>query len=232
MDREQFRTKREQFQRDIHRLSEEKNRQLFEREEDREAWVKVIRRSVEKEIESRVRQVLGTPPKERQRKRLEELTAQRLAKIEEEKRAMTSSILNSRSSLERISEEDKEFLLLRRQKYLEKFSRRRTMRAIPANFSRTTQRYATKIKLKDNDSYTSPIVWESFETVPTNLLEGKIQCKRGFSKDNVETDKSVLGPYFPSGRLPCMATPKHLQSIPTFVEGLNIPGGYWNLRKV
>ena len=129
MDREHLRLKREQFQRDMHRVSEEKSRKLFEKEEDRDAWVHVIRKSVEREIESRVREALGTPPKERQRKRLEERTAKRLAKIEEEKR----SIINQRTSLERRTEDDDELLWLRRQKYLEKFNRRRTMRDIPSS---------------------------------------------------------------------------------------------------
>lgn len=228
MDREQFRSKRERFKRDMHRLSEEKTRQLFEKEEDRETWVKVIRNSVEKEIESRVRQALGTPPKERQRKRLEEISAKRLTEIEEEKRAIASSILNSRGSLaKRTSEKGEELLWLRRQKYLAKFNRRRTMRAeTRPNFNRTT---IDSQDAKDSASKPSPIVWKSCETICTDSSDPKTQFKRGFGSQ-FENGLLVLGPCFPAGRLPCMATPKHLQSIPSFVENLNTPGELLGVR--
>ena len=235
MNREQFRLKRDQFKRDMHRLSEDKTRQLFEKEEDRETWVEVIRNSVEKEIESRVRQALGTPPKERQRKRLEEFTAQRIAKIEEEKRAMATSILNSSRKGRTSEEEEEELSWTRRQKYLEKFNRRRTMRETRPSFNTQTQRWhatqKSKIDSPDNASNTSPIVWKSCETIPTDLPDPRGQFKRGVDTKMIgdaRNDLLVLGvgPYFPTGRLPCMAAPKHLQCIPSFVENLNTPGEY------
>ena len=228
MDREHLRLKREQFKRDMHRVSEEKSRKLFEKDEDRDAWVEVIRKSVEKEIESRVREALGTPPKERQRKRLEELTAKRLAKIEEEKRAMASNI-RKQASFERLAEEEDELLWLRRQKYLEKFNRRRTMREIPSPIlsSITAKRHASFSPKSDESS---PIVWQSCETVPSQILTCPTQFKRAISAPNYsETVKETAtpsrnGPYFPSGRMPCIAPPKHLNCIPNFVEDLNVPG--------
>lgn len=217
----------------MHRLSDEKKRQLFEKDEDRDTWVEVIRNSVEKEIESRVRQALGTPPKDRQRKRLEELTVKRIAKIEDEKRAMATSILNSSRKVRTSGEEEEELLWIRRQKYLEKFTRRRTMRETRPDFnSRQTQRYAlhkSKIESQDNASNTSPIVWRSCETIPTDLPDIRAQFKRGIETKMIGdagNDLPVLGPYFPTGRLPCMAAPKHLQCIPSFVEDLNTPGEY------
>ena len=232
MDREQLRLKREQFKRDMHRVSEEKSRKLFEKHEDRNAWVEVIRKSVEKEIESRVREALGTPPKERQRKRLEELTAKRLAKIEEEKRTMASNIIRQ-ASLERRTEEDDELLWLRRQKYLEKFTRRRTMREVPSPTLRsiTAKRYASVSPKRDQ---TSPIVWESCDTVPSQILTSSTQFKRAINVSNYsETTKEKAmrnGPYFPSGRMPCMAPPQHLNSMPNFVEDLNSPGRLANKK--
>lgn len=227
MDRESLRLKREQFKRDMHRVSEEKNRKLFAKEEDRQAWVKVIRTSVEKEIELRVREALGTPPKERQRKRLEELTAKRLAKIEEEKRAMACSIIKQRDTLQRQNEDDDELLWLRRQKYLEKFNRRRTMREIPSPTLRsfTSRRYSS---VSPKNSQTSAIVWESCESVPAKIVTSSTQFKRAVSANNfpetVEERTSRNGPYFPSGRMPCMPPPKHLDCTPNFVEDLNSPG--------
>ena len=226
MDREAVRLKREQFKRDIHRVSEEKSRKLFEKDEDRNAWVEVIRKSVEKEIESRVRQALGTPPKERQRKRLEELTAKRLAKIDEEKRAMALNI-RRQASFERRVEEDDELLWLRRQKYLDKYSRRRTMREVPSPVlhSIAAKRHAS---VSPKSEQTSPVVWQSCETVPSQILTCPTQFKRAISASNcAETTKELDtrdGPYFPSGRMPCMPPPKHLNCIPNFVEDLNIPG--------
>ena len=226
MDRETLRLKREQFKRDMHRVSEEKGRKLFEKDEDRQSWVEVIRKSVEKEIESRVREALGTPPKERQRKRLEELTAKRLAKIEEEKKAMASSIMKQ-AAFERQTEEDDELLWLRRQRYLEKFNRRRTMREIPSGTlcSITSRRRASE---SPKSNQTSPIIWESCETVPTQIHTTATQFKRAISTSNYpETRRDEAtrdGPYFPSGRMPLMAPPRHLNSIPSFVEDLNIPG--------
>lgn len=228
MDKEEFRLKRERFKRDMHRVSEEKSRKLFEKHEDRDAWVEVIRKSVEKEIESRVREALGTPPKERQRKRLEDLTAKRLAKIEEEKRTMASKIIRQASLERRGTEEEDELLWLRRQKYLEKFTRRRTMREIPSPTLRamTVKRYASVSPKSDQ---TSPIVWESCETVPTQILTSSTQFKRAinvtnYSETSEQKPTSPNGPYFPSGRMPCMPPPRHLDSMPNFVEDLNSPG--------
>ena len=226
MDREHLRLKREQFKRDMHRVSEEKSRKLFEKDEDRNKWVEVIRKSVEKEIEARVREALGTPPKERQRKRLEELTAKRFAKIEEEKRVMASNIMKQ-ASFERRTEEDDELLWLRRQKYLEKFNRRRTMREVPSPVLRsiTAKRHASVSPKSDQNP---PIVWESCETVPEKILSYPTQFKRAVSASSspeTTVEKTARnGPYFPSGRMPCMAAPKHLNCIPNFVEDLNTPG--------
>jgi hypothetical protein len=226
MDREHLRLKREQFKRDMHRVSEEKSRNLFEKDEDRDAWAKVIRKSVEKEIESRVREALGTPPKERQRKRLEEVTAKRLAKIDEEKRAMAINI-RRQASFENRVEEDNELLWLRRQKYLEKYSRRRTMREIPSPIlhSISAKRHAS---ISPKSEETSPMVWQSCETVPSQILTCPTQFKRAINTSNyAETTKELAthdGPYFPSARMPCMEPPKHLNCIPSFVEDLNSPG--------
>ena len=226
MDREALRLKREQFKRDMHRVSEEKSRKLFEKDEDRNAWVEVIRKSVEKEIELRVREALGTPPKERQRKRLQELTAKRLAKIDEEKRAMAITI-RRQASFEKRVEDDDELLWLRRQKYLEKFNRRRTMREVPSPVlhSITAKRHTS---VSPKSEQTSPVVWQSCETLPSQILTCPTQFKRAVSASSyAETTKEPEtrdGPYFPSGRMPCMPPPKHLNCIPNFFEDLNIPG--------
>ena len=229
-----MRLKREQFKRDMHRVSEEKSRKLFEKDEDRNAWVEVIRKSVEKEIELRVREALGTPPKERQRKRLQELTAKRLAKIDEEKRAMAITI-RRQASFEKRVEEDDELLWLRRQKYLEKFNRRRTMREVPSPVlhSITAKRHTS---VSPKSEQTSPVVWQSCETLPSQILTCPTQFKRAVSASSyAETTKEPEtrdGPYFPSGRMPCMPPPKHLNCIPNFFEDLNIPEANETCAKV
>ena len=228
MDRERLRLKKEQFIRDMHRVSEEKSQQLFEKPEDREAWVDVIRKSVEKEIETRVREALGTPPKERQRRRMEELTAKRFAKIEEEKKAIANN-RRKQAFLENGSAIDDDLLWLRRQKYLEKFKKRRTMREIPSPILRSIS--LKRIARDEQENHQSiPIVWENSEALADEMPTSFKQFKRAVHANNLfESTKETVnrnGPYFPSGRLPCISPPQHLHFVPNYVEELNLTGEY------
>lgn len=227
MDREQLRLKQEQFKREMTRVSEEKSRKLFDKDEDRSAWEEVIRKSVEKEIEKRVREALGTPPKERQRKRMEEMTAKRLAQINEEKRVMAYNI-RRQASFQHRSQEEEELLWLKRQKHLQKFNRRRTMREIPSPILRAISEKRNS-STSHSTEQAAQVVWKSCERIPEKISTSSAQFKRAVSTtDRSETASNGptrhVGPFFPSGRMPCMDCPKHLTSVPRFIEDLNNPG--------
>lgn len=218
-----------ELEKEITVMSDEKACKLFANEKERQSWIEAIRVSVERNIQSQVRAVLGTPPIEKRKKLLEE-------RLAEERRKRQLDKTNSDQKPERKTysypyfEEDEELMMFRRQHYLQKYNCRRTMRPFLQRADFTTResngRPTTLDPLSDdfNKSF-SPYTRAALENAGKTSVNGKDNVYRravgSVWFDHNGTRHEVPGPYWPKDHLPVYPNQKHIHYIPKDVEPLN-----------
>lgn len=219
------------LQREVMSMSEEKSRKLFNTERERQSWIDEIRSSVERNIQSQVRAVLGTPPTEKRKKLYEERKAAERRRWQLEKEKANAEEKHQRKHYSyALDEEDDDMALFRRQQYLHRFNSRRTMRAafLEQDFTTTTKNSVCLDPLSDgfNKSF-SPYTRAALESVDKSALNQRERVFRRVAGavwiDHNGTRHELPGPYWPKDHLPVYPNQSHIHCIPKDVEPLNTP---------
>ncbi|XP_031548835.1 cytosolic carboxypeptidase 2-like isoform X2 [Actinia tenebrosa] len=213
-----------QLREEITKMSEKKAKELFTTEDERQAWIESIRKSVELNLQSQVREFLGTPPNIK-KKRLRE------QKLEEEQRIQSNSQnkttnTNNRSRSSTIDDNEESFNTKRNpisKKYgLQSYSRiqngRRTNDEEDLDFDPLSNEF---------NKHFSPYTRAALESIGNKTSEQSVkpkpykQAPGSIWVDSQGKSHEIAGPYWPKDHLPLYSNQKHIEKAPDFTEPLN-----------